>query len=156
MSFNLYNTISFKGTLTNELFLKLQTDTPAKSSYVITVMSFWKASARLKNLLPLLLKKSYNFSKYCSIPFSKCWCCSFVSLKHNILLLINAPLLLMSHACFESDLTFSNKIVIASSVTHIFLIFSKMLCWSRSYFCRAETFTQVDDGSNFPTQKTWS
>ena len=151
MSFNLYNTISFKGTLTNELFLKLQTDTPAKSSYVITVMSFWKASARLKNLLPLLLKKSYNFSKYCSVPFSKCWCCSFVSLKHNILLLINAPLLLMSHACFESDLTFSNKIVIASSVTHIFLIFSKMLCWSRSYFCRAETFTQVDDGSNFPT-----
>ena len=38
--FNFYNTISFKGAFTNELFLRLQIGTPAKSSCVITVMSF--------------------------------------------------------------------------------------------------------------------
>ena len=69
-------------------------------------------------MLPLLSKKIVKFLKSYSIPFSECWCCSCVSLKHDTSLLIGLKSFLMPHACFENDLKFSE--------IHIFSIFSNV------------------------------
>ena len=56
--------------------------------------------------------------------------------RNNISLFISLTSLLMPYHSFESDLIFNNKIVVVSSVTHIFSVFSKILSWcSRSYSC---------------------
>ena len=102
------------------------------SSYV-----FLKAISRAqkRNIIfvkgnPKILKVLLNITQW------MLWCYSCVSAKHNISLFISLTSLLMPYHSFESDLIFNNKIVVVSSVTHSFSIFSKILSWcSRSYSC---------------------